>query len=341
MATVRVLSATCPYSVGVKGPISWAKSAGRFVWDVAKEWYYGGIGDLAAGVTFWILLSLPASVLALVSGLGWLDELFGQAFTDRVQASTVSFAERVFGTGADTVVDTINQLFEQRNSGVLTLSLLFALWTISRGFAGLLRALDDVYDVEDGRPWYVARVVALLLGLGSLLVSVPIVLLDVFVFGRYDIPYEETLRSLTSVAILLTWAVSIYHYGPSIRTKWHWDMPGALMAAVLWWLLTVGYRYYVAFTAGRNQVLGVLGAFILALTWVWFAAQALLIGAAVNSVLGDWLQINRAKRRWRLNERIFRSGEIRRVVLPGRDRGQGDKDGTVPPQRVNVAETRD
>ncbi len=153
-------------------------------------------------------------------------------------------------------------------------------------------------------------------GIGSLLVSVPIVMLELFVWNEYDLPFEATFEFASSVLILLIWAVSMYHFGPSVRTKWHWDLPGAGVAAVLWWLLTFSYRFYVDITSGGDQVLGALGAFILALTWVWLAAQALLIGASVNSLLGDRLKINRAKRSWRLNERIFRTGEMKKIVLP-------------------------
>ena len=300
----------------MRGPVKWLRITASFVWDVAKHWYYGGLGDLAAGVTFWILLSLPAAVLALVSALGWLANIIGTELRNEVQADVVAFAQRLFGNDASTLIETIDQLFERQNSGVLTISLLFALWTISRGFAGLLRALDGVYDVDDGRPWYITRVVALFLGLGSLLVSVPIVMLELFVWNKYDLPFETTFEFASSVLILLIWAVSMYHFGPSVRTKWHWDLPGAGVAAVLWWLLTFTYRFYVDITSGGDQVLGALGAFILALTWVWLAAQALLIGASVNSLLGDRLKINRAKRSWRLNERIFRTGEMKKIVLP-------------------------
>ncbi len=148
-----------------------------------------------------------------------------------------------------------------------------------------------------------------------LLIIAAIALLEVFVWSRYDVPLESTLRALVSVFILVQWAVSIYHYGPSVRTKWHWDLPGALVAASMWWLLTLGFGIYVDVTSGGNEAAAAIGAFILALTWVWLAAQVLLIGAAVNSILGTRLGINRAKRAWKINERIFRTGEMKRVDL--------------------------
>ena len=56
-------------------PIGWVKEAWRFVFDVGLRWYHGRVGDLAASVTFWIVISLPALVLALLGILGPLDDL--------------------------------------------------------------------------------------------------------------------------------------------------------------------------------------------------------------------------------------------------------------------------
>jgi membrane protein len=281
--------------------------------DVAKEWYYGGIGDLAAGVTFWILLTVPAAALALVSALGWLGAIVGTSLATEVQSDVSGFLERLFSTNSQRFANFVDELFSQQSGGLLTVSLALAFWTISRGFAGLIRALDGVYDVEEGRAWYHTRVVALILGLGTLIVAAPIVLLEVLFWSRYAIPFEATLRSLVSVAILVLWASTIYHFGPAVRTKWKWDLPGAVVAAVMWWLLTLGYGYYVDLSSAGSDVVGTIGAFILALTWIWLAAQVLLIGAVVNSLLGDRLGINRAKRSWKINERIFRTGEMKRI----------------------------
>ena len=312
---MRGAGSRCSYSVRVNGPLNWLRTAWTFVFDVAKQWYYGGLGDLAAGVTFWILLSLPAAVLALVSALGWMNAVVGTELRDDVQQDVIDFAGRVFdGAPPQSLLNTIDDLFIDQNSGVLTVSLIFAFWTISRGFAGLLRALDDVYEVEDGRTWYYTRVVALIIGLGSVLISAPIVLMDQLVWNRYDVPLEGALSFLSSVTVLVGWAATVYHFGPSIRTKWKWDLPGAIVAAVGWWALTLGYGYYVTLTSA-DTVADALGAFILALTWVWLAAQVLLIGAAVNSILGDRLKINRVKRSWKLNERLFKTGEMKKIVI--------------------------
>lgn len=317
-----------------KNPLSWMKSWARFVWDVAKQWYHGGLGDLAAGVTFWILLSMPALVLAMVSALGWLEGAVGQDFAVEIKSGVVDFFAQIFDNSGNEVTDLVASMFEQNNSGVLTFSILLAMWTISRGFAGLIRALDEVYDVDDGRAWYHTRVVALFLGLGTFLIAAPIAAMEIYVWPELDLgASESTLRSVAAVAILVLWASVIFYYGPATRSRWRWDLPGAVMAAVMWWGLSLGFGYYVdlinAADDNSASVTGAIGGGLLALTWIWLAAQVLLIGAAVNSVLGDRFGIDRGKRSWRLNERIFRTGEIKKVIIDDTPKGGSQAEATT------------
>jgi membrane protein len=291
----------------------------RFVVDVALRWYHGGIGDLAAGVTFWILVSLPASVLALLAALGSLDKLIDFGFQTKIEQNVLDFLDRVFNEEGSGISPTVASLFQQTNSGLLTVSLVVALWSISRGFSGLIRALEDIYEVVDGRPWYYTRVVAVLLGVGSLLVSVPLVLLERLVWDQ--IPngaLERVGRSLVALIVLVSWASTIYHFGPAQRSRWRHDLPGAVTAAVMWLLLSIGFGWYVDLTSGANEVTAAVGAGLLALTWLWLSAQVLLIGGTVNYLYGRRRDIARRRRSWSLNERL--TGEIRKIVMPTLDR---------------------
>lgn len=312
----------------VINPLGWLRAAWTFVFNVAKRWYYGGIGDLAAGVTFWILLSLPAVILAMVSALGVLDSFVGRSLSTEIEEDVTGFVERVFTSETPGIARAVDQLFAQQEVGLLTVSVALTLWTISRGFAGMIRALDGVYEVDESRPWYITRVVALVLGLGSLLISVPIVLLELLVWSRFpDGPIESILRTVVAVLILVSWASMIFHYGPSIRTQWRWDLPGSIVAASFWWVLTVGYQSYIDIASGRNDVLTVIGASLLALTWVWLAAQVLLIGAAVNVEVATVIGIQRSRKEWKIPD-VLRTGEMRKIVSSENraDRGEADPD---------------
>ncbi|MGH1494041.1 MAG: YhjD/YihY/BrkB family envelope integrity protein [Acidimicrobiales bacterium] len=305
-----------------KGPIGWVISAWRFVIDVALRWYHGRVGDLAASVTFWIVISLPALVLALLAVIGPLDRLVtGVQFQGRIESEVEEFIARVFTDESQGISDSITDLFSENNNSLAAVSLALAIWSISRGFSGLIRALEDIYEIEDRRPWYHTRVVAVILGLGSILISVPLVLMEIYVWGSItDGLVESTLRGLVAVVVLILWASIVYHYGPAERHRWRFDLPGAFVAAFLWWLLSYGFARYVDITSNANEVRAAVGAGLLALTWIWLAAQVLLIGGAVNYILGERLGVSRGRRSWTINEVVTKStGEIRKIVVPDRD----------------------
>lgn len=310
-------------------------AAWRFIVDVALRWYHGGVGDLAAGVTFWILVSLPASVLALLAALGPLERFLSISFSTAIEQNALDFIGRVFNSGGSSVQDAIESLFDQDpNSGLLTVSLAVAVWSVSRGFAGLIRALDDIYEVVDGRPWYHTRVVAVLLGFGSMLVSVPLVMVERLVWDALpDGPLERLARGLVALAVLVAWASMIYHFGPAQRSRWRHDLPGAITAAVMWWLLSTGFGWYVSLTEGANDVTAAVGAGLLALTWMWLAAQVLLIGGVVNFLYGQNRHIARNRPTWNINDKI--TGEWRRI----QDRADGEgQPAPAPTGRVHIVD---
>ncbi len=284
---------------------------------VAVRWYRGGVGDLAAGVTFWILVSLPAATLALLAALRPLERVASIGFQAEIEDDVRAFVARVFTAEASGVQDTVGALFDQRpNSGLLAVSILVAVWSVGRGFAGLMRALDDIYEIEHGRAWYHTRIVATLLGLGSLTVPVGLVVLDRLVWDRFpDGIFEDGARWVAGMAVLVAWASTLLHFGPSRRSAWRYDLPGAITAAVLWRLLSGGYGWYISLSSGANDVTAAVGASLLALTWIWLSAQVLLIGGTVNHVLGQRWGISRARRSI-INDVITDviTGEIRKVV---------------------------
>ena len=311
-----------PYAGSVStGPIGWLGAAWRFVVDVALRWYHGRVGDLAASVTFWIVISLPALVLALLAVLGPIDRLVSVSFSSQIETEVEAFIGRMFTGEGNAVSSTVSELFVQSNNSLAIVSLALAIWSVSRGFSGLIRALEDIYEVEDRRPWYHTRVVAVILALGSLLISVPLVLMEIYVWGEIvDGPVESVLRGLTAIVVLILWASIVYHYGPAERHRWRFDLPGAVVAAIGWWILSFGFARYVYLTSNANEVRAAVGAFLLALTWIWLAAQVLLVGGAVNSLLGQRLGVTRGRRAWTINEVVTKgTGEIRKIVVPERD----------------------
>ncbi len=276
-------------------------SAWRLIVDVSLRWYHGGLGDLAAGVTFWMLISLPAFVLAMLAVLGPIDEYAPFGFQTEIRANVEEFADRVLTDDSGDVKQAIGSLFDQSNPGLFTISILFALWSISRGFAGLIRALEDTYGIINGRPWYVTRVVAILLGLGTMALLLPLIVVEQVVLSAVDSIFLANLVRYFAVAVTtVAWAFIILFFGPADRNRWWDDLPGAATAALLWTLLYFGFGRIVGFLGGGNEVRAAVGAGLFVLTWIWLASQALLIGGAVNYLVGVRRGLVRSSKSWNL-----------------------------------------
>ena len=275
----------------------------RLILDVVEEYRRDGVGDLAAAITFWTLLSIPAAALALVSMLSSLDSLIGGSLAQDVEDEVIGFVEDTFAD-SQALEDTVLELFADSSTGVATVATLVAIFTLSRAFAGLIRALDNAYGVDEGRPWWYLRLVAIGLGLTTILIvasgATVLAIIPQLPFGLlrwFTVP-------IVFVALVL-WAATIFHIGPNHRTPWKYDLPGAFVTALGWVLGTQAFALYVSVAGGGNDVQTTVGAILLALTLMYVLSIVMLVGAEVNDVI--------ARRAGVVQERTHVNDRARRV----------------------------
>lgn len=265
-------------------PLSLARWMWQLAKDVLSEYSRDDIGDVGAAMTFWTILSIPAAVLALVSFLSSLETVVGVSAANEVEAEVQQFISDTF-TDSEALSETASDLFNTSSTGVATVATIVALFTLSRSFAGLIRALDIVYGVQGGRPFWLVRIVAIGLGLGTVLVvasgATALAVLP-------SLPFDGVLSWLTVPAILVVltvWAATVFHLGPNHRTPWRYDLPGAIFTTIGWVVATQGFASYVRAFGQGNDVQSGVGAILLALTLIYALSIVLLLGAEINDVL--------------------------------------------------------
>ncbi len=269
-----------------KRPLALARWLWQLARDVVHDYSRDGIGDVAASITFWTILSVPAAVLALVSFLSSLEAVVGVSVANDVEAEVQLFVSETF-TDSEALSETVSELFNTSSTGVATVATIAAIFTLSRAFAGLIRALDIAYGVEDSRPWWFLRIVAIGLGLGT----VVIVASGATVLAALpSLPFDGALRLLTAPVVLVAlviWATTIFHIGPNHRTPWRYDLPGAIFTTAGWVVATQGFALYVRASGQGNDVQSGVGAILLALTLIYVLSMVLLLGAEINDVLAQ------------------------------------------------------
>lgn len=268
---------------------------------MATEWSDDRVPDNAASVAFYAVLSLLPAFLALAAVLGPLDSLVGGDLAQRVQEEILDFLGSVLTSEADGTVEAARDLFADDRPGLLTFSLLLAIWTVSRSFAALVRALDVVYDLDDHRSWFSIRATALVIAVGSM-VSAAVMLTAIVVgplfgtgeqiadqvgLGDQFVFLWDVFRLPFAFVVLVLWAATIFHVGPDHHAPWRYDLPGALLTGVLWLAFSGGLRVYLELAQTGNAVFGALGGALIVLLWFWLLSLAVLIGGELNQVLLD------------------------------------------------------
>ena len=187
--------ATAPPDDGRK-PSSPTDLTGRAWWYVCKqawaEFRRDECTDLAAGLTYFAVLSLFPALLAVISLLGVFGQ--GASTTDTV----LELIDRVGQQDAvDQLREPITQMTQTNAAGLaLVLGLLGALWSAS-GYVGAFgRAMNRIYEVEEGRPFWKLRPVNIAITVVAVLLAA-LVLLGLVVTGPFAESWARRSVSVT------------------------------------------------------------------------------------------------------------------------------------------------
>lgn len=248
----------------------------------------------AAQVAFYFIFALFPLLLVLLNIIGFF---LGAA--EGVKEELFTYLQQVAPPSAVSLVqDTINEITAEGGGGKLTFGVVLALWSASAGVDNIRIALNDVYDLEETRAWWKYKLVSVLLTLGIALL-IFLALGIVFYGGQFlnllvsplgleiSSTFILTIFSIVIVGIALVLSFALlYNFAPNHDPwEWHWITPGAVTAIVLWIILSLGFRLYLAYFDSYSKTYGSVGAIIVLLLWLYLTAMVILIGGIVNSVV--------------------------------------------------------
>lgn len=257
---------------------------------------------LSAEMAYNAILALFPAILAILTAIGLFEESLQSTFRNLVlQLSEVAPYE---------VVELIRQfkleISRTKSSGLFSLSFVFAIWASSGVLSAAMNAFDQMHQIppEETRPFWKAKLVSLGLTIGSILFSV---LASFLVFVSDWLVKIIVAHSGASILLtlwrLLSWPLAlgiiatgcalIYRYGPSHWAKGTPIMPGAVLAAISWAIVSAMFRLYVTNFGNYNKVYGAVGAVIVLLLWLYMTSLVLLLGDQLNVTVGEAMQQGR------------------------------------------------
>ncbi len=248
---------------------------------------------VAAGVTFYLLLSLVPALTALVS-------LYG-LFTDpaSVQQHLSLLQKFLPGGGQEIVGEQLQRLSSQASSSLgfaLAGSLAIALWSTNNGMKALFQAMNVAYDEAEKRNFIKLTLASLAFTLGAMVMLLTIVavvvilpavlplILNVLGLGSQVQLLVQAASALVLVTAGLFALSALYRWGPSrSKAQWKWITPGAAIAVLVGIIASMLFSWYVSNFGTYNETYGSLGAIIGFMTWLWIMVIFIITGGELNA----------------------------------------------------------
>lgn len=244
------------------------------------------INAFAAQAAFFMLLSAIPLLMVFASLLQYTPVTEGVVL-DVVRKSVPEYI-------APVLVYVINEVYT-KSFGILSVAAVAALWSASKGVHYLAEGLNAVNNIEESRNWFVLRFWAVIYTV-VFVVAISLMLVLV-VFGKSIHSFFDTkvpwlgniistvlqLRGLLMLGILIILFTVIYKYIPNRRQSFRSQIPGAILCAAAWYVLSFGISVYVDYFNGFSMY-GSLTTIVLVMLLMYFCMYILLVCAEFNVV---------------------------------------------------------
>jgi membrane protein len=247
-----------------------------------------GLG-LAAQLAYYFFFALFPAILV---GIALASFFPLEHFLDRIVATLGGVLP---GDVIAIVQDQMRKISQGQDGGVLTFGLLFALWSSSAAMVGLIDALNRAYDIDEARPWWKVRLLAI-----ALTIALAAFILLAFALVLVGPTAAEHIARATALGPVFEWTWKILQWplilalvslgtalvlycAPDAEQRWVWITPGAVVTTVLWLLASLGFKLYVSNFGSYTETYGTIGAVMVLLLWFYISGLVMLFGAELNA----------------------------------------------------------
>jgi membrane protein len=289
--------------------------------------------DRAASLTYYGVLALFPGLLAIASLLA----LIGQG--GRAMDALFDIVEQFAPADA---LDVIKEPLEQFSTspaagwGFVT-GLVLAIWSASGYVGAFSKAMNRVYEIDEGRPFWKLRPMQVVVTIVVLVLIV--VIATVLVISG---PVTDAIGSALGVgeSVQVVWSIVkwpllafavifmialLYYATPNAKQpRFRWISLGAVIAIIVLLVASAGFALYVANFSNYDRTYGSLAGVIVFLLWLWIANCALLFGAEFDAELERGRQLQAG----------IEAEE--NIQLPPRDTRRSEKEGKKEQEDIEL-----
>jgi membrane protein len=241
----------------------------------------------AAELAFFFQLAIFPLLIFLLSLIGFISE---------AQQIILFWLGRLMPAEATKIVEkSLEEVLGRRSGGLLSFSLIFALWSASTGVRTLIDALNRAYAVQEGRSFWKSQLVATGLTLALCVLVIGGVVIITFgdqlitAVGSF-LGFADRVETLwrafhymIGLLMLMAGTGLIYYFGPNVKQYWRSILPGTLFSVTTFIVASYVFALYIRHAPSYSAVYGSLGAFIVLMLWLYLMALIIYLGGEINS----------------------------------------------------------
>jgi membrane protein len=259
--------------------------------SVVRRFQENDVLDLAAGIAYFAFLSLPPAIIVLFALTGF----FGG---DQVAGWVTGHLSEILPEEAAVLIDGfVESVVYSQAPGALSIGLLLALWAGSNVIMSIMRATNLAYGIEERRGFVRQRALAigimilfvlLFLSASAALLAGPQIGRALDPFGVVGALWGYVHLIFAFLVIVLAFWIAYYTLpARTQRGSGRQTLIGAAVAAALWLIATLGFRFYVGNFGSYDETYGALGAIIVLLIWLYLTGVVILLGAIFAAELEE------------------------------------------------------
>jgi len=249
--------------------------------------------ELAGYLTFLALLSLFPFLVLLVAAGGFIGQ--GELGTQFIELIISHLPKEAVSS----LRPRIDEIMSGPPQGLLTVSILGAIWTASSAVEGLRTVLNRAYQVSEPPNYYLRRLLSILqimlftvliIVVMSVLVLAPLFVVNFSTFAGMAMPPSIEVFFVNDFVyiggfVLFLAVASLYYWLPNIRQTMFAVLPGAFVVVVLWMAGAALVTFYLDNVSQVNIIYGSLSGFIATLIFFFVMNIIFIYGAEFNHEL--------------------------------------------------------
>ena len=266
----------------------------RLLQETASQWQLNEVSLLASSLAYYTVFSLTPLLVIVIMIVG---AIFGEA---AAKEQIVVQLTGLFGAqGAELIAEAIANMRADAEGGTFQLlfNLGFLLFGATGVFAQIQYALDRIWEVKPSPKQQLVNFLRKRLLSFFMVLAIACVLLLSFVGNAVLMALVDFLNSLVPgsgylwqiLSLLISLGITtaifalMYTVLPDVEIAWRDTLIGAGVTAILF---LVGQFLFGLFLSQTNfgSAYGVAGSFAIVITWIFYAAQVLLLGAEFTKV---------------------------------------------------------